>query len=255
MDPLIPQPPLGPSVAVALGGAAWLVFAAALERWGRIRGLVGQLLRVLRGVARFAVVLGVAGVALRWLPASVAPSVPLFGAAVAVAIGWSARDLLRDLVAGAALAFDGSLVRGARVSGEGFEGVVLHRRVRSLELEGRGGRRIFVPYARLLAAPFQVERPGEQALHRFPVYVAGDVSGARQRIREAIAASPAVPAGATAELLRDPAEPRRWHVRVPLVARHFARRVESEVRERLADEDPAAEGDTREATPERSDAA
>lgn len=235
MDTLIPQPPLNAAVGLVIGGALALAGLALLDRVTGVSGLLRRVIEALRGAARFAVAFGALGLFLRWLPESVAPSVPLFGVAVAVALGWSARDVLRDLVAGAALASDGSLDRGARVSGEAFEGVVVRRRVRSLELEGPRGRRIFVPYRRLLARPFQVEGMGAQALHRFPVYVTGDIAVARRRIREAIAASPAVPAGAATDLVRDPSEPRRWDVRVPLVSGRYARRVETEVRERLSD--------------------
>lgn len=263
------SPGAPPAAALGLGAAlalllVGLLLSATARSQGRSRrpeavggdGLLPAVGNGLDLTGRLVAAAGALALLRLAVPTSVAGAVPFLAAAAAFALGWSARDLLRDVFAALVLsASDEALVPGASLSGRGFSGTLAGRRLRGVELVGVDGDRMLVPWRRLLAEPYRVEPHATQPVHTFRVLLPlpappppggdGDPGGdggpppaldrgLRRRLVEAVAASPAVPAGAVPQVLRDPTDPRRVELRVPIVHARFARQVEAEVRDRLA---------------------
>jgi len=253
---LSPAVTIGGALALLAGGVLLSTVARAgpgKARLGRARrgpsagdagdNVVGAVGATADLVGRLVAAAGALALLRLVLPEAVVGTVPFLAAAVAFAVGWSARDLLRDLLAAVVLgASDEGLDPGASVSGPGWEGTLRRRTLRGVELTGVDGERLVVPWRRLLAEPFRVEAAQQRPVHTFEVTLedrkgngAAGADGLRRRVREAIAASPAVPAGAIPQMLRDPHAPDRFELRGPVVSRRFARRGGAEVRDRLAD--------------------
>ncbi|MEQ1506941.1 MAG: mechanosensitive ion channel domain-containing protein, partial [Myxococcota bacterium] len=148
-------------------------------------------------------------------------------------VGWSARDVLPDLVAWTFLAAEGRIRAGTWVQGDGFEGIVDALRPRATWIVDPRGHHLSVPNRRLLRAPVRADRS------RHPeVELSIRVSGvspmvARAALREAILLSPWLAPQPQPEIGWDPIDPDRWTARVRIVDLRFRDRFVGAVQERL----------------------
>lgn len=157
-------------------------------------------------------------------------------AVLALVIGWSVRDLFADLVAGVILAVERRVKKGMWVSGDGFQGTVEGRTLRATWLRDGQGHRLTVPNRAMVGAPM-VYDAGSDAEHEVVVRLEGyaDAGKVRMALTDAILSSPWVLAGAAPVVLRDPADPVVWRVRMKLLEPRFSLHFEGELLERVED--------------------
>ena len=79
------------------------------------------------------------------LPESLRPAVPWVLIAAGVALGWSARDMLRDLLAAAVLLIERRIRPGVRIRTQDHQGVVIRTGFRAVYLASDEGGELGVP--------------------------------------------------------------------------------------------------------------
>ncbi|HJL05985.1 MAG TPA: mechanosensitive ion channel [Polyangiaceae bacterium LLY-WYZ-15_(1-7)] len=220
-----------------LAGLAIAILLSLLLRRLRERlpedGLIPVVLAFLHLVARLLVLALALGFVVRALPPRLSLVMLLAFGGFAVALGWSTRDVLPDLVAGFLLAFERRIKRGMWITGDGFVGQVVRIGLRSTLLHDAQGRHVDVPNRHIVRAPVTAggshEREHEVSLRIDHPAPAEEV---RAALKDAVLASPWVYPGAEPIVLRDPTEPTRWRVRGRLLEAGFGARFEGELLER-----------------------
>jgi hypothetical protein len=218
-------------------GLALAMIAAVLVRRvrGRFpqRGVVPGLLAVAHLVVRLLVVGLALAFILRLLPPRLSLVMLLAFGGFAVALGWSMRDVLPDLVAGFVMAFEHRIRPGLWISGPGFSGKVEQTGLRSTTLRDAQGRRIDLPNRFVLQKPV-VATSGHADEHEVLVRLGSDATAERIRLalRDAALFSPWVFPGSVPSVLRDPDDPALWRVQGRLLDATFGARFEGELLER-----------------------
>lgn len=223
--PALPHESLGHVVLLALVAAGLALAATGLRALAgdlRPTGVLPTALRVLEVASRAGTALAVVAAGLALVPSALQPLVPWVGVAVALAVGWSARDALPDLVAWAFLAAEGRLRPGTWVRGATFEGVVVAHRARLLWLVDRRGERVAVPNRQVAAEPLRTDPSGCPEVE-VAVDLPGDAGTARRALREAVLLSPWLAPGEPV-IEPDPRVAGRWIVRVRVVDLRWADR-------------------------------
>jgi hypothetical protein len=252
-SPLVPPlPPRGNELAEllpdlprrglwqALGLGALAVIASVVGQASRKlsdtllpHGLFPRLLRGLEVVCRATLLISVVGVGLAMVPERLAPAIPWLAIALALALGWSARDVLPDLVAWTFLAAEGRIRGGIWVQGADFEGVVESVRPRTTTMVDARSQRIAVPNRLLVGAAVRTDarrHPQVELALRLPGV---DAAAARQALGEAVLLSPWLAPGVRPEIGVDPTDPDLWRVRVRLLDLRFHARFEGTFPERV----------------------
>ncbi|MBO6940972.1 MAG: mechanosensitive ion channel [Deltaproteobacteria bacterium] len=196
-------------------------------------GLLPTLLALLHLALRLIAVAFALALLIRVLPPRATLVMLLTFGGVAIAIGWSARDVLPDLVAGFLLVFERRIRGGMWLVGDGFSGQVRRVGVRSTLLIDVMGRQLEVPNRHLVRSPLTSDASGEQeheVLVRFEREAPAEQI--RAALRDAVLASPWVLPGSEAVVLRDPDEPWLWRVRGHLLDPTLVARFEGDLLER-----------------------
>lgn len=226
-------------VVLAAGGAVLLAAAGSAAR-SAARDLppTGLLPSVLRGIevgARAAALACVVAAALLLLPGGLRWVVPWGGVALALAVGWSARDVLPDWVAWTFLATEGHLRPGTWVRGDGFEGIVRALRPRVLWVVDDRGRLAAVPN-RIVARSVLHSDPAGHPEVEVHLDLAGvEARTARAAITEAVWLSPWLAPETPLRITVDPVVTGRWTVRLRLVDLSCRDRFVGTFRERVSE--------------------
>lgn len=243
-SPLLPlPPPPTPSLPRAL---VWLLFAGLAltasdraHRW--VSGLPkrGLLPSVGRGVAlagRLCAPLFVLLGALHVLPAAWAVAAPYALVGAAFALGWTVRDLLRDVLGGVLLSLEGRVQPQARVRFRGLTGVVESLDLRALTLLDDEGQLITIPN-RLLVEDVLAVDPDPYAPVEVTVHVPSGVAAQRvhQVLEEMALLSPYLAPSRPPHVYRDPDHKDIWIVSARLVHPRYAKEFRGALVE-LADE-------------------
>ncbi|MFT5686537.1 MAG: hypothetical protein ACI8RZ_007493 [Myxococcota bacterium] len=154
------------------------------------------------------------GAIIALVPPSYAPALPWMILAAAVALGWSARDVLPDLIGGLVIRVDGRVKVGQRLIGadEPGQGVVTDMGLLTATLVD-GEATWSVPNRRLLSAPLRVEDarcPEVSVWLSLPAEIAPATM--RAALSEAALTTPWGAPGVRPELQQDPSAPGRWRV-------------------------------------------
>jgi small-conductance mechanosensitive channel len=147
---------------------------------------------------------------------------PFAGLGVALAVGWSVRDLLPDVVGWVALLGQHRVRRGRHVRGADFDGRVERVGLLSTTLAARRGERLAVPNRRFVGQSITV-LDSPFAPVEVPVVLPGvPAAEARRALRAAVFLSPWLAPDPSPEVNADPGTPDGWRVRVTLVEPRFA---------------------------------
>ena len=192
------------------------------------RGLLPSILGAAAPSLRVLAVFTGLGALAAVVPESIAPALPYVVVAGAVAVGWSARDFLPDLIAWLLLLMERSVRPGAWVIGQDFRGKVVRVGLRATKLRDEHGQLVALPNRRLLGEALRVE-PAAWPVFEMNVEVAGGEP--RRRIGEAVACCPWVAPGSRPEIIAVSGE--EWTVRVRLLELRFGDRFAGTVRELL----------------------
>ena len=195
-------------------------------------GIIPSFLAVLHLALRILIVGLAITLLVEVLPSRLSLITLLIAGGIAIAIGWSTRDILPDLIAGFILVFERRIRRGVWVSGNAFHGQVEQLRLRDTTIRDVQGREISVPNRLILKTPITTgtkERDYEVSLIVDSHHNAEKI---RHALRDAVLSSPWVFPGALPTVLQDPENPSRWRVRGRLLETGFGARFEGELLER-----------------------
>ena len=237
---LIPSPPswargnLPLGLAVLLAGLllTWVLrrFRHALPRDGWMPWLVRTLILVARLATAAAALVLIA----KLLSPFAIDAYPWLLAAAALAVGWSLRDVLPDMVAAVVLRLENRLKPGVWVASAHYEGVVEGRSLRALWLRDPRGDRLAIPNRSVLGTALRIQE-GMGAIHDVALRLPpGELAQhTREAILEAVVTSPYVAATAEPAIRRDGADPDLWRVRARLLHERYAIHFEGELLERV----------------------
>lgn len=229
----------GLRMALFLGLLAMLsaMAGAGLRRLNHRLRPTGMLPAIVRTIEVMARILGAflgLGALGAMVPTTIAPVLPIVVITAAVAVGWSARDVSRDLVAGVFIAVEGQLRAGYWVSGERYSGSVEALGLRVTWLRDVHGRRIVVPNRVLLAQPLVTDdKPWPRIQFRVALPLPQHTQAIRTAIEEAILISPWVAPEPEMEVHPDALDSTTWHVAVRVLDSRFAHRFQGLLRERV----------------------
>jgi hypothetical protein len=233
--------------SLRLRGMRWAVFLSllALLAWAAARGLdpvremlapngvLPALSSSLQQALRLAAVFLGLGVVAAIIPADIAPALPFVVLTGAIAIGWSVRDLVPDLLAGMVITAERRIRPDRWISTREVAGVVETIALRVTWVRDATGRRIAIPNRMLIREAIITDRgqwPTVELVVRVPEGHAP--SEVRRVVQDAILVSPwAAPVGA--EMVNEEPEPGRWRVRARVLEGRFADRFEGALREHV----------------------
>lgn len=240
-DFLPPPPRSGPRRAIGfllLGLLSILLSALAERLQDRVRntGIIPRLLSMLTGVGRGVAVPLMLVAFLAVLPRSWSLAVPFALVAVALALGWSARDLIGDIFAGVVLTVERRIRQGDRLEVDSHRGIVHGLGLRSTRITVDDGRMVSIPNRRLLATDMRVD-PDHYAPVVVPVMVQPHLSvgEVRQTLQELALLSPYVAPSRPPNVYRDADRREVWIVEARLVHPRYANAFRGALVE-LADE-------------------
>ncbi len=202
-----------------------------------VAGILPRLLGVVNLVSRLAILVCSMLLIAQRLPTWVwrGPALLLVLLGIALALGWSARDLLPDMIAGMVIAAERRYRPGMWLSGEGFHGRVERIGARATWLIDGTERRVAVPNRRLLNAPVVYEE--EEAPTREVRLVLAQAIHTAEQVRaailDAVAASPWTLIEDRPIVRQDTTDARCWSVRARLLELKHAERFEGELLERV----------------------
>ena len=224
---------LGGALVATLGAIGVRRFRGRLSN----RGILPSALAGLHLALRLLVLVFSAGFVVHVLPARVGVVTLLVFAGLAVALGWSIRDLLPDLVGGLVLTFERRVRRGVWIRAVLDEqrtvtGSVEALGLRTTTLLDESGRTVSVPNRLLLDAPLTLGGPTQEHEVCIRLPHRSTEGGVRKALYDAALSSPWVFPGSQPTLLRDPADPACWRIRVRLLEPRFGTRFDGEMVER-----------------------
>ena len=128
------------SIAIALLGLTIAFSASKIIPHLRSTGLLPFIARSSVFFGRLVTILFGISALLGALPSSLDPAIPYMIIAIGLTIGWSSKELIQDLSAGAVLLIERKILIGVRLTSENHSGVVLHLGFRAVYLgTGQGG--------------------------------------------------------------------------------------------------------------------
>lgn len=145
--------------------------------------------------------------------------------AAAIATGWTARELLVDIVAAGLLHTEGLLDRNVRLSHESVSGKIHHVGWRSVTLRTADNTLVRIPNRDLLKGAFEVhETPWPMVT--IELFLPGeDGEHARSAIERALSTCAWLAPAPTPRIGTDSVDLDRWLVTVPLIEERFASHV------------------------------
>lgn len=248
-EDFLPPPPRSGSHRflgfLALAALAFLL-STFTERLGdkvRGSGLIPRLLSMLTGVGRGLTVPFLLVAMLSMLPRSWSLAVPFALVALAVSLGWTARDLLADIFAGIVLTVERRIRPGERLEFAEHRGVVNGLGVRSTRLTVDDGRMVSIPNRRLLLDELRIDPDGyAPVVVPVPVHPHLSVGEVRQILQELALLSPYIAPSRPPNVYRDADRRDVWIVEARLVHPRFANAFRGALVE-LADEQFAADAE------------
>jgi len=222
------------ALALALLAAGTALAASWTRRLLRSSGVLPAALAVAETVGKTIAVAAVFLALVALVPATLVPAVPWVVVAAALALGWSLRDALPDLVARILMLMEDRFHVGQWIHAERFSGRIETVRLRATTLLDDRGQHTVVPNRLLLS---QAIRAGEE---RWPeVEVSLSLPGvpaeqARSALWEAALNAPWIAPDGQPEIGQDPLDHSRWVLRLRLLDSRFRDPFEGTLPERVA---------------------
>ncbi len=219
-------------LVLTIGWSLLAQIASSVRLWLAPTGLLVRVAQFVEVFGRALAVLFGLGVLAAWAPAPIAVALPWVALVAALAFGWSARDVLPDVIAWMSIISEGRIRRGRWIQVPGMAGQVRSVGLRATVLVDDLGVEHSVPNRVLVGAV--AETPGRwprvEVELRLPVDASSDE--VRNVLCEAALASPWV-ASSQVEVLGDTTGEGTWRVRAHLLEGRFSGRFEGALRERV----------------------
>lgn len=223
-------------ITLVFGALLFAAFAALLRRLrNRLgpRGVLPTTLAVAHLLAKLVALSLTVLFLLSLLPTRAGLMFLLALAGLAVAVGWSIRDVIPDFIAGLILTFERRVRRGMWISSATFSGQVEHVGLRASLLRDERGSELLVPNREVLRAPLASDPHREREKDvTLRIESTWDAELVRMSISDAVLSSPWAAPGQRPLVFRDPDEPWLWRVRARLLEPRFGVQFEGELLER-----------------------
>ena len=213
--PLLPDHGAPQAVALLVLTLAALLMGVLAQRWRsqlRPTGLLPTLARGGEFAGRLLALFFGLGALAAMVPHDLRPARPWVIIAGAVAVGWSSRHILEDVIAWLLLTLEGRISSGQWMQIDGTRGRVVALTPRAVWLRDETGRQVAVPNRSIVSAALTTDDarwPRVQVQLRLPGV---QPDSARAAICEAVEVSPWVAPGSRPEVHRDPEDDSRWTV-------------------------------------------
>ena len=251
MIPLLPPDYLGISPAIDTtsaddgSGLGWLLLATLLllgaallvRQRPRLRpsGWLPELIDVTSAVLRAMAVGALLAAVARMLPPALAPVLPWLALAAALAVGWSARAFAPDLLAGVLLRVGRRIPPGQWIQVGSHAGAVEDISLLSASLRTPEGT-LSLPNRALLELPRRVALPTDAhpvAEAEILLDTTRPAAVVRAALRDAALLSPWTAAGVEPTIAQSALDPRRWTVRVAVLAPHHVAALAGSLHDRV----------------------
>jgi len=184
-------------------------------------------------VCRMVFLVAVVGLAVTVLPVEIQPLLPWMLLAVALAFGWSTRQMLTDVMCGFVLRVNNTMQTGLWVEGREFQGVISHRGLLATTIQTPDGESMRLPNRVLLNTPTTVDLSGRPFIEvGFELPIA-DEKRLRNLITQTVLGTPWVATQPDLELIQDGEQPHRWCVRVRVLSPAYFGRIRGMLRQRV----------------------
>jgi small-conductance mechanosensitive channel len=168
------------------------------------------------------------------LPESLRPAVPWVLVAAGVALGWSARDMLRDLLAAVVLLVERRIRPGIRLRTQDHSGVVSRMGFRAVYLESDEGAELGVPNRVFLSRAYELDTDPHLPIEiRLRIRSPKSTDQIRESLIEMALFSPFLAPGHRPEAVRDPEEAGMWLLKCRLLSSQFIKAFEGALEEQI----------------------
>ena len=168
------------------------------------------------------------------LPMSLRPAVPWVLIAAGVALGWSARDMLRDLLAAAVLLIERRIRPGVRIRTQDHQGVVIRTGFRAVYLASDEGGELGVPNRVFLSRAYELDEDARLPIEiRLRIQSAKSTDSIREALVEMALFSPFLAPGHRPEAVRDPEDASLWLLKCRLLSSDYLKAFEGAIEEQI----------------------
>jgi len=168
------------------------------------------------------------------LPTSLRPAVPWVLIAAGVALGWSARDMLRDLLAAVVLLVERRIRPGIRLRTQEHAGVVARMGFRAVYLASDDGAELGVPNRVFLSRAYELDTDPHPPIEiRLRIQSLQSTDQIRESLIEMALYSPFLAPGHRPEAVRDPEDIHVWRLKCRLLSNQFLKAFEGALEEQI----------------------
>ena len=199
-----------------------IVLALASERLLvhlRPSGVLPWVIHAFVFLGRLAMVVLVLTLLLAMLPVSLHGAIPYAVIAMGVALGWSTRELLRDLASGVVIILEGRVQPGMRIESGNHRGVVQRLGFRAVYITSADGGVTSIPNREVTSSPFELD-PISNPPIALKLHVPDDLSPrfVREELTTMALLSPHVAPEYPPQIVQDPVNRGLWEVRCRLTS-------------------------------------
>lgn len=168
------------------------------------------------------------------LPESLRPAIPWVLVAAGVALGWSARDMLRDILAAGVLLVERRLKPGVRIRTQDHSGIITRMGFRAVYLNSDGGGELGLPNRSFLSRAFEIDpNPHLPIEIRLQIQSQASTDTIREALVEMALFSPFLAPGHRPEAVRDPGNHNIWILKGRLLSAEHLKAFEGALEEQI----------------------
>lgn len=168
------------------------------------------------------------------LPETLRPAIPWVLVAAGVALGWSARDMLRDILAAGVLLLERRLRPGIRIRTHEHSGIITRMGFRAVYLASDKGGELGLPNRSFLSRAFEMDsNPYLPFEIRLQIKSSASTDTIREALVEMALFSPFLAPGHRPEAVRDPGNHTIWILKGRLLSAQHLEAFEGALEEQI----------------------
>ncbi len=226
--PRPPRPDLGRALLLLMAVLASMGLAnlaerplVSLESRGLLPGILKTVILASRTGALLVAFVGL----LHLVPAAWSPAVSYVLVGTALAVGWSVREVVQDVLVGLIFTLERSFRTGQRLRFEGAAGTLTRMTFRVTWLRTDEGADIAIPNRKLTGATLELDpQPYAPVSVLLLVPPCRSAVEARRVLRELVLMNPYLAPGGDPQVYRQADDPRRWRIKARLLDASYADR-------------------------------
>jgi small-conductance mechanosensitive channel len=168
------------------------------------------------------------------MPVSLVPAVPWVLVAAGVALGWSARDMLRDLLAASVLLLERRIRPGVRLKTDHHSGIVTRMGFRAVFIDSDSGVELGLPNRIFLSQSYSLDEDPHLPMEiRLRIRSKKSTDHIRDALIEMALFSPFIAPGHRPEAVRDSENSEIWLLKCRLLSTEFLNAFEGAIEEQI----------------------